>query len=191
MALEWDFMASSWLRHFSSEEMSLVCDSMCVFLRGASVHLCAVLFLSDEMRMRLETCIICNRYHSLMVSVLPLAAHNGPFFWGSWHLVRLFDGDGMGTVGVTWEETRRTMGPFIYLLLRKLAFLALDMVSIQRALVQGVADNRKGKNRPSKEKHFILPFTLQKQRITMSHIQKRNSWLSHQVTVSTIIIKHP
>lgn len=36
-------------------------------------------FFPDKMRMRLETCIICNRYRPLMVSALPLAACNGPF----------------------------------------------------------------------------------------------------------------
>lgn len=44
----------------------------------------------------------------------PFAAHNGPFlrFCAS---CLAFDGDGMGTAGVTWEETRGTLGPFISL----------------------------------------------------------------------------
>lgn len=70
----------------------------------------------------------------------------------------------MGTAGVTWEETRRAMGPFI-LHVRKLALRALDMVCIQRVLVLGVADNDEGKNCPSKGKQFILSFMLKKQRI--------------------------
>lgn len=81
-------------------------------LHSASVHLYTVSFLSDEMRR--ETCIICNRYHSLMCLCSPWQPIMDRF-WGSQHLVWLCDGDGMGTVGVTWEETRRTMGPFIYL----------------------------------------------------------------------------
>lgn len=50
------------------------------------------------------------------VSMLPptFAAHNGPFlrFCAS---CLAFDGDGMGTAGVTWEETRGTLGPFFSL----------------------------------------------------------------------------
>lgn len=64
-------------------------------LCSVSVHLNAVLFLSDEMR--LETCIICNQYHSLMClrsPWQPIMDH----FWSSRRLVWLFDGDGMGTV---------------------------------------------------------------------------------------------
>lgn len=130
-------------------------------LCSASVHLYVPLFVSDEMRR--ETCIICNRYRSLMCLCSPWQPIMG-HFWGSQRLVWLCDGDGMGTAGVTWEETRRTMGPFI-LLVRKLALRALDMVCIQRVLVLGVADNDEGKNCPSKGKQFILSFMLQKQRI--------------------------
>lgn len=48
--------------------------------------------------------------------------------------------------------------------------LALDMVCIQRVLVLGVADNskkkKKEKNCPSKGKHFILSFVLQKKKMS-------------------------
>lgn len=125
-------------------------------LCGASVHLCAVPFLSEKMRMRLETCIICNRYHSLMVSALPLAAHNGPFlrflascsaFW-CWR---------NGDSGCHLGRNKKNDGTF-HLLVRKLALLALDMVCIQRVFVQGVADNNGGKNCPSKEKRLTPVF---------------------------------
>lgn len=58
----------------------------------------------------LETCIICNGYHPLMVPVLPLADHNGPFS-------RLSESPSVSLIvtewgrRVTWEETRGTRGP--------------------------------------------------------------------------------
>lgn len=61
----------------------------------------------------------------LNVSVLPLAAHNGPFLRFSVSCLP-FDGDGMGTAGVTWEETRGKLGPFIYL--SEIQHCALDTV---------------------------------------------------------------
>lgn len=74
--------------------------------------LCNLLPLSllTEWSESLETCIICNGYHSLMVPVLPLADHNGPFS-------RLSESPSVSLIvtewgrHVTWEETRGTMGP--------------------------------------------------------------------------------
>lgn len=114
MQLYDELWSESSLPHVSGEDVSLVCEKRVATqgLCSASVHLYAVPFLSDEMRR--EAYIIWNRYHSLMCLCSPwqpIMDH----FWGSRHLVWLCDGDGMGTAGVTWEETRRTMGPFIYL----------------------------------------------------------------------------
>lgn len=74
--------------------------------------LCNLLPLSPltEWSKSLETCIICNGYHSLMVPVLPLADHNGPFS-------RLSESPAVSLIvkewgrHVTWEETRGTSGP--------------------------------------------------------------------------------
>lgn len=79
-------------------------------LCSAFAHLSVMSCFSQ---LRWETCIICNRYRSLMYLLSPPATHNGSFlkFLAS---CSTFDGDGMGTVRVTWEETRRTLGPFIY-----------------------------------------------------------------------------
>lgn len=74
--------------------------------------LCNLLPLSllTEWSESMETCIICNGYHSLMVPVLPLADHNGPFS-------RLSESPSVSLIvtewgrHVTWEETRGTRGP--------------------------------------------------------------------------------
>lgn len=84
------------------EKMPLVCRYWGHYSKSnvSAVHMyiCAVPVPSDKTRMRPETCIICNQYHSLMVSALPMAAHNGPFLrfsascsaflmvteWGQW-----------------------------------------------------------------------------------------------------------
>lgn len=169
IALDWDYIASSCLNHLftiSLERCPWSVRAKALFnmqgLCGASLHLRTVLFLSDKMRMRPETCIICNWYHSLMVSALPLAAHNGPFlrfsascsaFWW-WR---------NGDSGCHLGRNKKSDGTF-HLLVRKLALLALDMVRKQRVLVLGVADNNKGENCPSKEEHFIHSLTLQRQK---------------------------
>lgn len=57
-------------------------------LRGTFAHLAAPLpLLSDVMRR--GTCIICNRYRSLMRLRSKPTARNGPFFWASLRLVGL------------------------------------------------------------------------------------------------------
>lgn len=146
MGLYGKLLPESCLRHLSGE-MSLVCESYSA-CKVSAVHLyisALSRFLSDKMRMRPETCIICNRYHSLMVSALPLAAHNGPFlrfsascsaFWW-WR---------NGDSGCHLGRNKKNDGTF-HLLVRKLALLALDMVCIQRVLVLGVADNSKKKKK--------------------------------------------
>lgn len=165
--LTWDSVVSSCLNRISGEEMSLACETVCVTqharsLRHCCLYISAFLFLSDKMRMRLETCIICNRYHSLMVSAFPLAAHNGPFlrfsascsaFWW-WR---------NGDSGCHLGRNKKNDGTF-HLLVRKLALLALHMVCMQRVLVRGVADNKEEKI-ALKEKHLILSLTLRKQKI--------------------------
>ena len=178
MTLEWDNVSSSCLNPVFAISLVSRCPwsvrARVLFsmqgLCGSSVHLCAVLFLADKMRLRLETCIICNRYHSLMVSALPLAAHNGPFlrfsascsaFWW-WR---------NGDSGCHLGRNKKNDGTF-HLLVRKLALLALDMMCIQRVLVPGVADNNKGSNCPSKGKRFSFSFIRLKQdKKKMSHIQ--------------------
>lgn len=100
-------------------------------LCGTSVHLYAVLFLSDKIRMRLATCIICNWNHPLMVSALPLAAHNGPFLRFSASCSALWwwrNGDS----GCHLGRNKKNDGTF-HLLVRKLAMPAHDMVRIQSA----------------------------------------------------------
>lgn len=126
-------------------------------------YFCAVPVPSDKMRMRPETCIIRNQYHPLMVSVLPLAAHNGPFlrfsascsaFWW-WQ---------NGDSGVTWEETRWTMGPFIYLSRTGIAstWHGVHVCACSRNGRQ----NKRWKNALHKEKVLILTFIVKnKQRI--------------------------
>lgn len=177
MAFEWDIMASSCLNPLFISSLVRRCPwsvrARALFsmlgLCGASVHLCAVPFLSDKMRMRLETCIICNRYHSLMASALPLAAHNGPFlrfsascsaFWW-WR---------NGDSGCHLGRNKKNDGTF-HLLVRKLALLALDMVCIQRVLVPGVADNNKGGKLPFKRETFDSFFyTETEDEKKMSHL---------------------
>lgn len=142
-------------------------------LCGASVHLSAVPFLSDKTRMRLETCIICNRYHSLMVSALPLAAHNGPFlrfsascsaFWW-WR---------NGDRGCHLGRNKKNDGTF-HLLVRKLAPLALDMVCMQKVLVRGVADNNKGGKKTVLQKGNVSFFYTREKQVKMKipHSQRK------------------
>lgn len=99
-----------------------------------------------------ETCIICNRYHSLMVSALPMAAHNGPFlrfsascsaFWW-WQ-----NGDSECHLG----RNKKNDGTF-HLLVTKLALQALDTMCMH-ALVQGVVDTTKDKKIPFKLKKMF------------------------------------
>lgn len=141
----------------------------------SAVHLrllCTAPSLSDETRMRQETCIICNRYRSLMVSALPMAAHNGPFLRFS-HLVWLFDGDGMGTAGVTWEERRRRVEPCVSSSGSWHCFLLTCRAYKERSHRES-AENNKRRNCPSKR--VSLSFMWQKHdKMEMSHFWRK--WL--------------
>lgn len=159
--------STSFFQHHSGEEMSLGCECEGVMqhagLRGTSPHLCAAPFLPDKMHMRLETCIICNRYRPLMVSLLPLAAHNGPFLRFSASCLAFWwwqNGNSECHLGRNMEND----GTF-HLLVKKLALHALQLMC--RVLVLRVAGNNKRENCPSQEEHFILQ---QKQGGKMSHM---------------------
>lgn len=106
---------------FSWNVLGALCISdalWCVGVRRRLIGAClsALPFLlspSDQMNTGLETYIICNRYHCLMVFVLPLAAHNGA---SSEFICVLFSFLMVTEWGqcVTWEGIR-TRGSFIYL----------------------------------------------------------------------------
>lgn len=135
----------------TDERMSLVCQHRGHYSESkvSDMHMysCAVPVPSDEMRMRPETCIICNWYHSLMVSALPMEAHNGPFlrfsasysaFWW-WQ-----NGDSECHLG----RNKKNDGTF-HLLVRKLALKALD-TACTHVPVHGVADTTEDKKIPFK-----------------------------------------
>lgn len=163
------------LPQFSGEEMSLVCESVCALfnmqgLGGASVRRCAFPFLSDKTRMRLETCIIRNRYHSLMVSALPPAAYNGPFVrfsascWAFWWWRNGDSGCHLGRKqeerwdpSFTCQETGTWHGEY-----RECSFQEWQITT----------RGKRKKNCPSEEKLLILSFTVKKERKTMSLILK-------------------
>lgn len=173
MALKWKYTTTSCIRCLSGEYTSLACDHEGVIQTARSlallIYFCAALILSHEMRMRLETCIICNWYHSLMVSALPLAAHNGPFlrfsascsaFWW-WQ---------NGDSGCHLGRNEKNDGTF-HLLVRKLAFLALDMMCMH-VLVQRAEDRRE--ECPSKERCTVLSWCRNKEQnemwVSMLHV---------------------
>ena len=185
MALEWDYVANPCLKPLLSNSLVRRCPWFARVrailsmqgLCGASVHLCTVPFLLHKMRMRLETCIICNWYHSLMVSALLLAAHNGPFLrflsilFGYWWWRN-------GDRGCHLGRNKKNDGTF-HLLVSKLALRAHDMMCITRVLVLGVADNNKGKNCPSKRETFQSFFyaTEPGQKGNVTYL--RREWIAH------------
>lgn len=82
----------------------------------------------------------------------------GRFFELPCSLLGFCDADGMGTACVTWEETRGTVGPFIYLSGRP----------VSPALDTGLAGTRRSQGdknvlQVEKKMTFFLYFTLWKQ----------------------------
>lgn len=94
----------------------------------------------------------------------PPTARNGPFFELPSAVLGFCDADGMGTVRVTWEETRGTVGPFIF----------LSGSPASPALDTGFACTRRGRGGDKNvlqiektEKICLLYFTLWKQSVAV------------------------